>query len=119
MRVTFISGSLPPEPCGVGDFTAKLVQALRDLGVTVSVIHGEDWTVAGVGNILRCIQESRPDIIHIQYPTRGFEKHLGPHLLALRVKSVVTLHEASQVHPLRTLSLLAFTMRSHLVFTTE
>jgi hypothetical protein len=88
-------------------------------GTSVSVVHGGDWSVGGVKTILRRAQESNPDIIHIQYPTRGFESYLGPHLLSLRVKSVVTLHEASQAHPLRTISLLAFTVRSHLVFTTE
>ena len=120
LRVLMITGALPPIPCGVGDYTARLALALGEtdrarvalLGVTpdpaslpeqadkpldlLSVIRSwNKWRP--VRTLLRAALW-RPDIVHIQWPGRGYcESRLL--LLArilvdfFRVPLVLTLHE--------------------------
>ena len=119
MRVSLITGSVPPYPCGVGGFTEKLAEELRAQGVEVALVTGLDWSAFSANRSRKQIAAASPDIVHIQYPTRGYRWSLGPHALSLSMKTVVTLHEFSQVHLLRTLSSMAFLLRSQMVFTTE
>jgi len=119
MKIAFITGSYPPDTCGIGDYTAQLVIALRQKGVVIEVICRTDWRLNNIGNIVKTIRSVNPDIVHIQYPTVGFGKKLTPQLLSLIIPSVVTVHEVSEAHILRKLSLYPFFLRSkHIVFTT-
>lgn len=119
LRVLLVSGSLPPMRCGVGDYTAGLAQALvatgtadvavltapfegRGLGSTwagVEVLEPIDrWRASGVGRALRAVRAWRPDIVHVQHPSQGYDGVL-PFLLGsaarwlLGVPLVLTLHE--------------------------
>jgi glycosyltransferase involved in cell wall biosynthesis len=119
MKIALITGSYPPDTCGIGDYTAQLATALRQKGVVVEIICKTDWRLSNIGNIVKTIRSVNPDIVHIQYPTVGFGKKLTPQLLSLVIPSVVTVHEASEAHILRKLSLYPFFLRSrHVVFTT-
>ncbi len=119
MKIALITGSYPPDTCGIGDYTSQLAIALRQKGVTVEVICRMNWRLSNIGNIVRTIRSVNPDIVHIQYPTVGFGKKLTPQLLSLLIPSVITVHEASEAHILRKLSLYPFFLRSrHIVFTT-
>ena len=101
LRVLLITGSYPPMKCGVGSYTKRLAMALaecQEVKVTVltderaheaekqdgievlSVISG--WRIAELVRIIKCITESNPDIIHIQYPTQGYSG-IMPYLLPL------------------------------------
>jgi glycosyltransferase involved in cell wall biosynthesis len=120
MKIVMLTGSYPPDPCGVGDNTAALVEALQAQGVSVAVVTGENWHAWQVRRLMGRIARHDPDVVHIQYPTVGFGTRLGPHLCSLLLPGVVTLHEVSAPHILRRLSLYAFTVSSRrLVFTTE
>ncbi len=56
----------------------------------------------------------------MQYPTLGYGYSLSPHLLSLVKPMVITIHEASQAHILRFISLFAFTLNSQrLIFTSN
>ena len=113
-----VTGSYPPDICGAGDYTARLVEAVRARGVTVEVVTGCDWRVVGVPAILHRINAARPDVVHVQYPTVGYGRKLGLHLVAsIRRRSVVTLHEASQSHWLRRVSLYPLLLADHIIFT--
>lgn len=116
MKVLFITGSFPPLKCGIGDYTALLVSALaRSNGVAVGVLTSrgavcpaeangvellpllDNWEMGSLP-ILRIISKWQPDIVHIQYPTKGYGRGkmplLLPLLLALHGFSVVqTWHE--------------------------
>lgn len=90
MRVLLVSGSYPPMPCGVGDYTAQLAKALGRRGdVTVAVLTsisaGEvtegcvelfpvvrTWEIAEAPSIVGRIRRWRPDVVHIQYPTHYY-----------------------------------------------
>lgn len=125
MRILLISGSLPPMRCGVGDYTACLAKALgkrKDAtvailsDVTASIADQEEnievfpiingWTIFDAVNILRILRSWRPDVVHIQYPTQGYGRHILPWLLPsllwlLNVPVIQTWHECffTQIRP--------------------
>ena len=109
MRVLLISGSLPPMRCGVGEYTMCLAKALaKREDATVAILSDvaagasdpkekvevlpvvEGWTLADAAKILRRIRDWRPDIVHIQYHTQGYGRHMLPRLLPslLRLRKV-------------------------------
>ncbi len=115
LRILMISGSYPPMKCGVGDYTAQLVNALAcrpdtrvavladvavagcpsDAGVEIfPVAHG--WLFSDVLEILRTARRWHPDIIHIQYPSQNYKSNmpwlLSVLLLTLGVPIVQTWH---------------------------
>jgi glycosyltransferase involved in cell wall biosynthesis len=119
MKITFITGSYPPDVCGVGDYTFRLAEALRQQGIAVDVMHDGGWQLGDTPRIFRQIRSQRTDIIHIQYPTIGYGAGLAPQMLSLLVNSVVTIHEISKAHILRKISLLPFSVRPRqVIFTT-
>lgn len=122
MRVALITGSAPPMACGVGDYTARLSAALTDQGVKVEVLSANlDWRLSQARNTAAKIADTGADIYHIQYPTTGYGARLGPQALSLLLSPcVVTVHEVSQVHMLRRVSLYPFSIGAdRLVFTSE
>jgi glycosyltransferase involved in cell wall biosynthesis len=119
MKVTMVTGSYPPDVCGAGDYTARLVSALQGRGVAVDVITGKSWGMMNVPSILRRIAAGRANIVHYQYPTIGYGWKLGPQILALLRRGVVTLHEASETHWMRQLSLIPFLFGKHVIFTND
>jgi len=115
MKVCLISGTWSGMRCGVGDYTARLAQALSDQGEQVMVLtsRGADleaspgvrgvmktWSLRGVWRLLRELARLRPDLVHVQYPTSAYGRGAAVILLlplaALffpRMRRVVTLHE--------------------------
>ncbi|MCZ6794818.1 MAG: glycosyltransferase [Planctomycetota bacterium] len=116
MRVLLVSGSLPPMRCGVGDYTDALATSLTTRrGVEVAVLSSrrvvgpgprdyetldgiDRWSLGSLFGALGTIRRWRPDVVHVQYPTQGYDGAL-PGLLPLFVRSALgvpvleTLHE--------------------------
>jgi glycosyltransferase involved in cell wall biosynthesis len=79
MKVLMVSTEYPPMRGGVGRYTAKLVQALRNTaqGIEVDVVCNEDGSgeFRGISPsnernsdvILKIVEESQPDIVHVQF----------------------------------------------------
>lgn len=120
MKVSIIAGSLPPQVCGVGDFTGALIDALKDRGVAVTVVHRHPWRLRDVPSLLREVAAGKPEIVHLQYPTHGFRRSLVPHLLHLGMLGrtrLTTVHDyAGQRWPVR-LGMSVFTLGGHLIVT--
>lgn len=116
-----ITGSYPPDPCGVGGYTHGLADALKQRNCDVEVFTGRDFGTWNAHALAREIAQKKPDLVHIQYPTTGYGTKLGPQVLSMLLSPcVVTLHEVSQVNFLRRLALYPFALRSAaLVFTNE
>lgn len=117
MRVLVVTGSFPPMKCGVGDYTFHLVNALAErpdveVGVLTSLSSATPVNSSrvqlfnvmpgwGIGNALqakRVIAEFQPDVVHIQYPTQGYNNGYLPWLLPMIAflmgkKVVQTWHE--------------------------
>lgn len=118
MRIALVAGFCPSGVCGVGDYTARLADALGQIGIDARIIQAGDWRVRGALRTCKSLLDY--DLVHIQYPTLGFGYKLGPQVLSLQRSCVVTLHEASQRRIPRRLSLLPFLVRpKHVIFTSD
>lgn len=112
MHVLLVTGSYPPDVCGVGDYTARLRMALELRGARVSVAstphEGVDlslpgWEIRHVPMILRFFRCCRADLIHFMYPTRGVRTRISPTLIPWMTTkpSVCGLHEFRMTAPAR------------------
>jgi glycosyltransferase involved in cell wall biosynthesis len=116
LRVLQICGSFTPVPCGIGDYTAHLVEALSKLdGVEAGVLTTtraaaipatafevipiiDEWRVSRIPALMAAVRRWKPDIVHMQFPAQGYAPHYGPWfvpaLLALQGYRIVqTWHE--------------------------
>jgi len=118
MKVVLVTGSYPPDICGVADYTARLEESLRRRGVEVTVYSGKRWGIRDASWIAKELRTLRADVLHIEYPATGYGWSLGPQLLSLLLPLVVTVHECSQGHWLRQVSLYPFSLRGpRIIFT--
>lgn len=120
MRVMLVSGSIPPEWCGVGDYAALLASALAvqpEVEVAILTARGEvddarvtllrtkDWSLLRTPAIVRTIRKWRPDVVHFQYPTAGYRGQGAPWVLPalcrlFGLQVVMTWHEERpRLHP--------------------
>jgi glycosyltransferase involved in cell wall biosynthesis len=99
MRILFISGSSPPMPCGVGDYTYSLAEALVRQGVDVGLLTSSEaaagngvvevfpvmqgWSLRHLPIVIRSIRDFSPDIVHVQFPSQGYGRGWAPVLLPL------------------------------------
>lgn len=121
MKVLLLAGSYPPMKCGVGDYTGHLAEALGALGeVSVAVLTDVSaasspaikgvtlfpvvggWTLPCAAPILRTVLGWKPDLVHIQYPTQGYQGSFLSYQLPLLVRAsgfpvVQTWHEYKPV----------------------
>jgi glycosyltransferase involved in cell wall biosynthesis len=123
MRILLVTGSFPPMPCGVGDYTSMLASSLarrkntrvavlthtkgqfRERDCALDILPGANgWRLAEAGRIARDVRNWSPDVIHFQYPGReyGVLQCVLPMLFRLMGCPVfLTLHEYYAIHGLR------------------
>ena len=100
-RVLVVTGSFPPMRCGVGDYVFKLAQALARFPVDVGVLTSTaaqhagplrnvtifpkiaTWQIRDIWRFIGTLRTWSPDIVHIQYPCRGYAGVLMPSLLPI------------------------------------
>lgn len=99
IKIILITGSYPPNYCGVGDYTAKLFECFKHTGgVTVALFNRQDWKIKNYFKYLRDLLKLHGNIYHFQYPTEGYGYSLVPLMLIgslLGKKKIVTVHELS------------------------
>jgi glycosyltransferase involved in cell wall biosynthesis len=117
IRVLLVTGSVPPAPCGVGDYTFRLAQSLAAMGqVEIAILTGSSilvaektpgvlvfdlvasWKLHQIGRVARFLNRWKPDIVHVQYPTQGYGRGLLPSAIPLLARirgarTVQTWHE--------------------------
>ncbi len=118
MRIRLVTGSVPPEVCGVGDYTWRLAEAIRSKGLDVDISVVKRFFSSEASEVLRG-RQGKGEIVHIQYPTLGAGYGMASQALSILRPCVVTLHEFSRVHWLRRVASLPFLLRSHLIFTSQ
>ena len=128
MKVALVTGSAGDEHCGVGDYAYELAQHLAlDAEVHLYYAKGfgpkeppfpklttlhlhelSGYSVLTIYGLIRELREQEYDIIHLQYPSKGFGLAGGPVLLPRslggmnsRSRIVLTLHEFATSHQLR------------------
>lgn len=109
-----------PGSCGVLDYSRRLAAALKEQGVAVTLARGIRNDRLSLRELRAELRARRPRLLHIQYPMARYGASLLPLVAAWLpgMRTLVTLHEFSQAHPLRRVAALAFS-RAALVFTTE
>lgn len=118
MKVALVTGPCPPGECGVGDYTNCLAKALQAANVDARVIRSGDWSLLGAFAMSKSLREQKFDVVHIEHPTVGFGKQLGAQGLSLLRRCVITIHEFSQWHIRRRLTLIPFAIRpEYTIFT--
>jgi glycosyltransferase involved in cell wall biosynthesis len=105
LDLALVSGSWPPDSCGVGDYTKRLAATLANRGVRVTCLGGsESSEISGGLRLVEQIRAANFDLVHLQYPTMGFGRSLVPTGLPLAIGKtpiIVTLHEFSTFKKIR------------------
>lgn len=120
MRIVMVTGSKPPDFCGIGDYADMLTQALNAAGAQTELFHTGDWRLQRLPAIARALAATRADLFHIQYPTLGYRRSLVPVVMPQLVRAapwVVSLQEFSVYRKLRQKALLPFALTDAVVFT--
>jgi glycosyltransferase involved in cell wall biosynthesis len=125
MSVAILSAEYPPRPGGIGDYTRRLAQSLLECGQRVLVFTIDDlrftiydlqqpdadhqsqivnpesswgWRIGR--DVRAALQQTRPDILHIQYQTGAYGMHPAINFLPWRLRRtphrpavVVTAHD--------------------------
>lgn len=100
-RVLFISGEYPPMHGGIADYTALLADALESQGWESLVMTSskaatkerdprivatvDRWDSSILETVRQTIEQTRPDVIHIQYQTGAFQLRSAINMLPLRL----------------------------------
>lgn len=145
MKVLMISGSYPNMKCGVGDYTKVLANFINKTGIGIKVLTTKNekvvsdgicepailnWNLQCIKEIYNYVNKNNINIIHIQYPTKGYGYKIGINLLPLyikmkdmvfqkRIRIITTLHEFSQSHILRKISIIPLVLFSDKIILTN
>lgn len=98
-KVVVVTGSYPPDVCGVGDYVFHLINAGNAGNWQVFV--KSDWSIANIKKYIKEINDMNPDKLIIQYPTQGYGWSFLPFILmiyftkSMKEKCIVTYHEFS------------------------
>jgi glycosyltransferase involved in cell wall biosynthesis len=128
VNIALVSGSAGDTHCGVGDYAYELAQHLAlDAEVHLYFDHNhgparppfeklstlhlhpvKGFSVFSLSKLTRELRQRNYDIVHVQYPSKGYGTSVGPGFLPQnlagmksRSRIVVTLHEWITSHPLR------------------
>lgn len=97
-KIVLITGSYPPNYCGVGDYTCKLFKYLKAKAINIDLAFKSDWSLKYYFKYLRELFKAKGDVYHFQYPTEGYSYSMLPLLLLISLitkKTIVTVHELS------------------------
>jgi glycosyltransferase involved in cell wall biosynthesis len=120
--ILVVTGSLPPDICGIGDYTCLLMEGLTKRNAIVTSFYPSRWSLRTLLQFSTQVRRSRATIVNIQYPTMGYGKSIIPHLLSVvsgRAKTIVTIHELSRGRlAYKIPAYLFFVFADRLIFTT-
>jgi glycosyltransferase involved in cell wall biosynthesis len=128
VKIAIVTGSAGDTRCGVGDYAYELAQHLSldaEVHLFFDKTHGpasppfeklsslvlhplQGYSVFYLPGVVKELREGEFDIVHVQYPSKGFGNSPAPAFIPQslsgmnsRSRIVATLHEWSAVHPLR------------------
>jgi glycosyltransferase involved in cell wall biosynthesis len=95
-----VTGSYPPDICGVGDYTACLLNT--NISKDWKIYYSKDWSVKSFLKKIREINRlGKLSHIFVQYPTEGYRNSFLPHLIAVYYSiftttiGIIVLHECN------------------------
>ncbi|GAT62306.1 glycosyltransferase [Paludibacter jiangxiensis] len=98
-KILVITGSYPPDVCGVGDYIANLTNSMSH---QFEIFYSANWSLISTIKKIKEINRYKLDRLNIQYPTQGYKWSFVPLILAIyyhvfTTKTIIlTLHEFSQ-----------------------
>lgn len=128
MKIAIISGSAGDGKCGVGDYAYYLAQFLSldaEVHLYYDRNHGPKqppysklktlelrptggYSALGILGFCKNLVKEGYDVVHIQYPSKGYGNSVGPAVIPQRLcgmqsrsEIVLTLHEWRTSHPMR------------------
>lgn len=120
-----VTGTYPPERCGVADYTARLLETKTAQEAGWKLLHTTDVRTSAIFNVIKEVKRMKDNEINIQYPSRGYINSILPHLLCLylrlftNIKISTTIHEYTQLGWKGRLASNIFLMCSHKLFFTN
>jgi glycosyltransferase involved in cell wall biosynthesis len=122
-RIILITGSYPPNYCGVGDYTNKLLENLKLVETfDVLLFNRSDWSLKLYFKYLKDLINLKGDLYHFQYPTEGYGYSFLPLFLVcsfFQKKTIVTVHELSSRNRLAYIYTQILIFFSNMVFVTN
>lgn len=119
-----ITGTYPPERCGVGDYSQHLMET--SIGKQWTLFYRSSWRWSDLRKYIHDLRDMDDKVINLQYPTMGYSESLVPHALAilaillLHKRLYLTIHEYSQFGWKGRLALnVLFLFAKDVVFTTS
>lgn len=118
-----ITGSFPPDICGVGDYTSCIMEAANK--TKWDLFYSDDWRLLGFFRKISLIDKYDAETIVMQYPTQGYKWSMLPQLICLyyslltHKKTAVVLHEFSQRTWKAKLATCFFRFADKIIFTNE
>ena len=132
MKICIISGTFTNMRCGVGDYTYRLSVELERLGIGLDIITSynsevitdgrinicpvvKKWSLLSLPLLLKSIKATKPDLIHLQYPTQAYKYRIMINvfpvfckLMIPEIPLIVTIHDVKTAHVLNKLRLVTF-----------
>lgn len=123
-KILIITGSYPPDVCGVGDYVKNLTN--NSLSDNFSLYYNNDWNIRNLFRIIKEINALKHYFLNLQYPTQGYGWSLIPLFLTIYYsfftskKLILTVHELSQrTFKSRIITILMIFFSSKIIFTNE
>jgi glycosyltransferase involved in cell wall biosynthesis len=123
-QILIITGTYPPEQCGVGDYTFNMMQTHEAAGW--ALFYATDWSLKTFFRKVKKIRQYSGTWVNMQYPSVGYGDSILPHLLCLyfflfgQKKIAVTIHEYTQYGWKGKIAMrIMFLCASKLIFTTS
>lgn len=123
MSITLITGSYPPDICGVGDYSFCVMNNTNRH--KWNLFYTTHWRIKFIKSIINGINKTNPQTIILQYPTEGYGWSLIPQLLSIyyslftKKEFIVTLHEFANRTTKAKLATLLFFFSNKIIFTSS
>ena len=67
-----VTGTYPPEQCGVADYSHCLINSEEGKKTDWKVVYTKDVSFKGLINAIKTIKSINDNSVNIQYPSRGY-----------------------------------------------
>jgi glycosyltransferase involved in cell wall biosynthesis len=102
MRAIIITGEYPPDIGGISDYTFNLMNC--DAAYGWVLFYKKIWNIFLLPKYIEELMNLKPDVIFLQFPTRGYGWSVAPHLICMyfslftKIRFVPVLHEYSELN---------------------
>jgi hypothetical protein len=96
MKTVIITGSFPPDKCGVGDYVSCLISTVE--AADWNLFYKKSWKLFNFFPYVKELLLLKPDKIILQYPTILYGWSLLPHFLCFFFSCFTNIHFVPMLH---------------------